>query len=232
MDDQQLSELFQAAAQEVPPASFDEHDVASASRRVTVRRRSVLAGGSGLVVVVLAVGLLLGTGVLGHTVGNGGASAASAGVAEGPSHSSLPFGRLAEPAPGDHGQQDFPESSPMQGGVGTGRVGHGADSTHAGCGPADGELAVALASELPSAGAQVPIPAEVTCPPNSRSAAVAVPHGVAVAVLVPRADQTGPTRPGVTSASGSWVVTVVSEPAAAVPAQQLSAAMVELAGRF
>ena len=39
MDERKLEALFQDAARAAPPASFDEQDVARASRRVTARRR-------------------------------------------------------------------------------------------------------------------------------------------------------------------------------------------------
>lgn len=225
MDEQRLSELFQDVVSDTPPASFDERDVATAARRVTVRRQRLLAGGSGLVIVVLAVGLLLGTGRLGHTVGNG---AASAGVAAAPAQTSSYGG--AAVVPGVRTPNSFPRSSSMQGGAGGGKVGAGADSTHAGCGPADGALAVALAGELPSAGAPVAVPVTVTCPAGSRSAAVAVPHGVVVAVLLPKGSVVN--QAGVSSASGQWTVLLTSSPTGAVPGDVLAATRLKLAGRF
>ena len=67
MDEDKLADLFRAVVADPPPASFDERDVAAQAGRVTARRRSMLIGAGGLAVVVLAVGVLLGTGVFGHT---------------------------------------------------------------------------------------------------------------------------------------------------------------------
>jgi hypothetical protein len=225
VDDQRLSELFRVAVGDAPPASFDEKDIVAASHRVTDRRRSLLLGGGGLVVVLLALGLLLGTGLLRHTVGSG-VSGANA-VAGGPTP--LSTGRGPEAAvPGLI--QSFPWSTSVQGGVGTGKVGT-ADGTHAGCGPVDGDLAVALAGELPSAGAQVPVPTSVRCPAGSRSAAVTVPGGVVIAVLVPIGS--GFSHPGLDVAtSGKWTVLVQGAPASAVPAGQLAAVRQHLAARY
>jgi hypothetical protein len=215
VDDQRLSELFRAATADPPPASFNEHDVAAAAHRVTARRRSVLLGGGGFVVVLLAVGLLLGTGLLRHTVGNASAGAGSA---------SAPAARGPQAAPGMI--QGLPGSTSMQGGGDTGKVG-----THAGCGPVDGGLAVALASEIPSAGARVPVPAAVRCPAGSRSAAVAVPGGVVTAVLAPVGSVF--QHPGLnTATSGDWVVLVQSTPPSAVPAGQLATAQRLLAAKY
>ncbi|MGH3613991.1 MAG: hypothetical protein ACRDRK_15655 [Pseudonocardia sp.] len=57
-DDVRLAAVFRAAvADAVPPASFDHADVVAASRRVTARRRSALAGGALAVLAVTGVGV-------------------------------------------------------------------------------------------------------------------------------------------------------------------------------
>lgn len=226
MDDQRLGELFRAAAGDVPPASFDEKDIAAASRRITQRRHSMLLGGGGLAVVLLAVGLVFGIGVLVHTVGSGVANSGAAAGARGPvgSTGQAPFAapRIARDSPG---------AAPMQGGIATGKVGPGADGTHAGCGPVDGALAVALAGEIPSAGARVPVPASVLCPEGSRSAAISVPGGVVTAVLVPV--RSAFDHPGLSPAtSGAWAVLVESTPTSALPAAQLAQIQQQLAARY
>lgn len=245
MDERQLAELFRAAAGQAPPASFDEHDVATASRKVTQRRRTVLAGGGGLAIVLLAVGLVFAVGGFGHTLSGGGTAA----VAEAPNGTSggRAQGHTVGPELAGPGvtrrEPSFPTTSPLQGGGAGGEAGHGAGSTHAGCGPTDGELAVALASELPSVGAPVAAPVALVCPSGARSAAYAVPGGHVTAVLVPSAtggvvaDPTAGARShqGV-AASGRWTVVVVAEPgtpgSAAPLAGRLAAIQQAIAGRF
>ncbi|HKN96451.1 MAG TPA: hypothetical protein VJX10_04990, partial [Pseudonocardiaceae bacterium] len=179
MDERQLAELFRAVAGQAPPASFDEHDVATASRKVTQRRRAVLASGGGLAVVLLAVGLVFGAGGFGHTLSGGGTTAVA--VAPNRTSGGRANGHTVGPelaGPGVTRQEpSFPTTSPLQGGAAAGSAGHGAGSTHAGCGPTDGELAVALASELPAVGVPEPVPGALICPSGARSAAYAVPGG-------------------------------------------------------
>ncbi|MGH3566203.1 MAG: hypothetical protein ACRDRH_09255 [Pseudonocardia sp.] len=72
-DDERLAAVFRAAvADAVPPASFDHADVVRASRRITARRRSVLAGGA------LAVLAVTGVGVAGVLSGSGDSEQSSA----------------------------------------------------------------------------------------------------------------------------------------------------------
>lgn len=246
MDERRLAELFRDAAGDAPPASFDEHDVATESRRVTRRRRSMLAGGSGVAVVALAAGLLLGPGGFGHTLGGGTQGAASAPAVRGgpvqPDQS--PFGPAVE-GPAARGTDSFPSSSPAQGGGKVGGVGPNAGSTRIGCGPTDREVAVALAGELPSVGAPTTVTPGLTCGGTTRAATYLVRDGAATgyvtAVLSPRADPATLTmRGGVlsstgTSASGKWQVTVVGEPAGGqVPplADRLGAVERAIAARF
>jgi hypothetical protein len=231
VDERQLAELFRATAGQAPPASFDERDVAAASRKVTQRRRSLLAGGGGFAVVLLVVGLLFGVGGLGPTSGG---SSGTVGVAAGPgrpdsvrTNGNSVGPALAVPEGGSQRSPNFPTTSPLQGGVSVGEAGPGAGSTHAGCGPTDGALAVALASELPSVGAPVAAPAALVCPSGSRSVTYALPTGHVTAVLVPSATGgvVGDPTPGSraaqgTAASGKWTVVVVAEPAAGGAAPQ------------
>jgi hypothetical protein len=188
VDEQKLSELFKTAAGDAPPASFDEQDVLNRSRQVTTRRRSMIAGGGGLAVVVVAAGLVFGTGVLGHSAGGGQAAASAPASGKAPFQHSLAGPEAVTPSGG------FPTTSPVQGGGSAGGVGPGADGTLPGCGPADAKLAVALASELPSAGAtpdkQVATPTVFECPPGGRAATYAVHAGsvtgTVTVALVPR----------------------------------------------
>ncbi|MER7015387.1 hypothetical protein ABT324_28470 [Saccharopolyspora sp. NPDC000359] len=57
MDERKLEELFRDSVQSAPPASFDEHDVARASRRITARRRVAAVGGTVVAAGVLAGGV-------------------------------------------------------------------------------------------------------------------------------------------------------------------------------
>jgi hypothetical protein len=253
VDEDKLADLFRAAVADPPPASFDERDVAARSGRVTARRRSMLIGAGGLAVVVLAVGVLLGTGVFGHTA-NGGTVAASAGVAQRPAATSgRGFGNVPL-APPDAGAQvvtpsgtHFPSSTPKQGGGENGGPGPAAGGTHAGCGPTDGQLAVALANELPSVGAAVAAPTALACVPGTRSATYVVHDGMTTgyvtALLVPvdakslfsdRAPgATGHTGP---AHSGRWTAVVLSQPTQGPPtgplANQIAGIQKAIAARF
>ncbi len=222
-DERKLTELFRSAVADAPPASFDAPDVAAAADRMTRHRRRLLAGGSGAAVVVLAVGLFLGTGGFGHTLGG----PTSGGVAIAPARQSdtagsrLSGGPFAQQETGaGHARTGFPAESPLQGGDPTGKVGPSAGSTSQGCGPADRELAVALANELPSAGAQVPDPVAVKCPAGSRSATYAVSGGTVTALLVRPADVSAVRTGGLAftdtpSASGSWNLFLLTTPGGA-----------------
>lgn len=224
MDERRLAELFRDAAGDAPPASFDEHDVAERARRVTRRRRSMLAGGSGLAVVVLAVGLLLGPLGFGHTLRSGTHGVASAPASRGgptPTESGG-FGPALE-GPAVRGTGNFPNSSPVQGGGEVGRAGPSAGSTRVGCGPTDREVAVALAGELPSVGAPVEVNPGLTCHGTTRAATYLVrvdgATGFVTAVLSPRGNpatlvmRTGVLNSTGVSASGRWRVAVVDAPA-------------------
>lgn len=219
MDERKLEELFRSAVRDAPPASFDQADVAAEAVRITRRRRSLLASGGGLAVVVLAVGLFFGTGGFGHT--QGGTSSA-AGVASEPRSDSTGTNVAPKPFADQgpvRGMSGFPSESPMQGGVSNGRVGPSADSTPSGCGPTDEQLAVALANELSSVGAPAATPVSVACPPGTRSASYDVGAQRVTALLVPAANAglvrtdgsatvTGP------STTGTWTVFVLGTPAA------------------
>ncbi|HEY3610930.1 MAG TPA: hypothetical protein VGL06_25770 [Pseudonocardiaceae bacterium] len=228
VDDQKLTGLFQSAVRDAPPASFDVRDVAMAARaakRATMRRRTWIIGGTGFVVVFLGVGLVLGGGTLGDALR--GTSSASANSAAGQStvgNNLLPraSGGQAQRVPNGTG---FPTATPLQGGGGVGGVGPGADGTPGGCGPTDGQLAVALANELSSVGAPPkPVPASIGCPAGSRAAAYLVndgsDSGYVVAVVTPAGKPTagdgaiGVAR-AVAPASGGRKITVLSVPASA-----------------
>jgi hypothetical protein len=226
VDEHKVTGLFQSAVRDAPPASFDVHDVAmaaAAEKRTTMRRRTWIIGGGGFVVAFLAVGLILGGGTLGDALRGTSSSGAAAGRT--PADSNL--------VPGVSGGQaqnqvprngtDFPTATPLQGGGGVGGVGPGAGGTPGGCGPTDGQLAVALANELSSVGAPPQaVPASVSCPAGSRVAAYLVHDGsdagYIVAVVTPAgepaaADSVNGAARAVQPASGGRQVTVLSVPA-------------------
>lgn len=236
MDEHKLAELFQSAVRETPPASFDDRDVAAASDRITRRRRQALAGGGGVVVVAaLAVGLFYGVSGLGQTLNRSSAGMA----ANAPAQQSDTARSNLNAAPFAHraGGTGFPSESPMQGGEASGKVGPGADSTSQGCGPTDRKLAVALANELPSVGAQAANPAGLACPAGTRSATYTVSGGTVTALLVPP-DTASAVRAGTLTftetpaASGEWTVFVLTQATAEAAAGDVSSAADGIAAQF
>jgi hypothetical protein len=236
VDEQKLAELFRAAAADTPPAAFDAHDVVAASRRITARRRSLIAGGSALAGVVLVVGLVVG---LGHT-GDSGVPASSA--AAGSARTGTPGANRAQPMMPD---EDIPNPTPKQGGDGAGRTGGNA----AGCGPTDGQLAAALANELPSVGARTTVPNTITCPADTRSAAYRVSGGTVGVLLIPAGESGVRVDPGVVTSPhrtasgaslivfsapdvGSGITPNTSHPETAPDAGQLAGVATGLAARF
>lgn len=229
MDDDRLAQLLHDAVQDSPPATFDADDVLNESRRLTARRRSLLRNGTMGAVVVVAVGLLTGLGVVsfgsfGHTVSDSAGSAAPANATQNnqgpPDNEFHPNSRVHG---GPEAQSNFPASSPMQGGDGTGNAGPTTGSTPGGCGSTDGELAVALANELPSVGDPKPttVPS-ADCPAGTTSAAAVTvtdngSPGVIVALVRPATAAQVQTGGGIGNASSDPtphhnVVTVLSQP--------------------
>jgi hypothetical protein len=240
VDEHKLTGLFQSAVRDAPPASFDVHDVAMAAageKRATMRRRTWILGGAGFVVAFLAVGLVLGGGTLGDALRG---TSTSAGSAAG---RSTVGGNPAPRISGGQAQKqgngtDFPTATPLQGGGGVGGVGPGAGGTPGGCGPTDGQLAVALANELSSVGAPQAAPASVGCPAGSRVAAYLVHDGsdagYVVAVVTPAgkgtaADSAVGVARAVAAASGGRQITVLSVPASTGATAPLTGALFGIA---
>jgi hypothetical protein len=181
VDERKLAELFRDAAQDAPPASFNEHDVLAASHRARARARATMLTGSTLAVVILAGGATVGVSLWGGTE-----QAANAPAAAGAPEAAKPHGDAATPfdaeqrgapPPRDRNVQpqlDVPKESSEQGGAPSGKTGPSAN----GCGQADGKLANALAGELPST-VRVggPRGAGFTCRPGMRAAAYEVKDG-------------------------------------------------------
>lgn len=101
MDEQRLAEALRGAATDAPPPSFGHADVVQASRRITARRRSALAGGAMAVLILAGVGVAAAQ--VGTPSGEATSAAAPAEAARAPDADAAPAapsaGALAAPAP-------------------------------------------------------------------------------------------------------------------------------------
>ncbi|WP_216211474.1 hypothetical protein [Amycolatopsis aidingensis] len=248
MDEHELRTLFREAPGEPPAASFDAEDVAARSRRLTSRRRMAIASGASCVLLVLAGAGLLGVGLNMdpfETAPNAGSSAVDA-----QHDSGTEFGGAEQPAqpsmrhPNEAPAQGFPDSSPKQGGEGSGENGPRAEST-SGCDQVDRELVTALADELPVTAQPKPVVSRI-CGAGWRSAGVAVQDGsasgqISVAVLPagtivsPAPPPEGSERASHATVSGGTVI-VLSTPAPGTSrapyAGSVDGLAAALAGRF
>lgn len=172
VDEQRLADLFRDAVGEPPPASFDERDIAEASRAADRRRRRAVRGwGTAAACVVALAGLTVGADALfGH--GGGGATNGASSAAGRVFTSNNPNNTTGLMSP-------------------QGRVPAGPEAT-GGCGPADPGLAAALSGHLPAAGLLGPAPVHFPCPAGARSAGYQVRDGgitgVFEVVLIPASD--------------------------------------------
>ena len=193
MDEQKLGELFRDAARDAPPPSFDVHAVRSASARATARRRSAVAMGSALAVVLAFGGLVVGA----DLVRNSGGDLAAAGSAHDTSSPNVTPFSAGEPevlskdtAPDRNGAnppESLPGDSSTQGDEPTGSADRSTvGSAQRGCVEVDRELAVALADELSVANADQASP---TCLGEGRGVSFTVrdgdTYGTVTAVVVP-----------------------------------------------
>jgi len=217
MDEKKIAEMFRDAVPDAPPSSFTQDDVRGASNRQRLRRNRVVAG------TALGVALVLGgvTGGLLLTDGTGGPdgavaadSATPGNAAQAPYDAQIPGQEGKEPAPRDGSRpaKSFPTQSPEQGGTATGEAGPGAGSTLMGCPKADGELAAALASELPSAAGKQATPTPLRCPDGVRGASFSLrdgnqPPGVVSILFIPKGVALPSTPPWANSPAGTSVKT-------------------------
>ncbi|TQM82170.1 hypothetical protein FHX81_4567 [Saccharothrix saharensis] len=185
MDEQKLGELFRDAARDAPPPSFDVDAVRSASARASARRRSAVAVGSVMAVVLVFGGLVVGADLVRSTSGGELASAGSAQDASSPNVT--PF-TADEPEmvpkdaspdrSGEVSPESIPEDSSTQGDDPPGSAGRtSAGSAQRGCVEVDRELAVALADELPVANADDAFAPTAFCPGAVRGASLPVRDG-------------------------------------------------------
>lgn len=217
MDEQELRSLFSAAPPDAPDATFTQDDVVRESRRQTVRRRNrITAGVSAAALVVVGFGAY---GLLsGGTPLTTSAAKDNAVSAQSDPRSGQPGVGPARPEVGGE-SPNFSSEPPRQGGDQGGKTGHMAEGA-SGCEQVDGELAIALAGELP-------VPVAVTqgvpggaCSTAARSAGFPVPGGEVSAAVYPKgipvvfkSQPAGTVTARVATASGGSLV-VVSVPAA------------------
>ncbi|PRX47472.1 hypothetical protein B0I33_10550 [Prauserella shujinwangii] len=236
MDERELETLFREAPGDPPPARFTAADIAGASHRATVRRRSAIAAASAAFVVIVG-----GVGVATTALNDTGSDQTTAGA---PALGEAERGQAGLGQPGNESgrlpnAQGFPDASPKQGGDATGENGPRAEGT-SGCDKVDRELAIALAGELPvTADAAGP---GFLCPAGTRSAGFRLDDGTVTAVLAPpgKAVQLPELPDGARVAeaatAGGGTVLVISvpggPPAAAPHAGELSAIAAALAERL
>ncbi|MCE7005315.1 hypothetical protein LWC34_21145 [Kibdelosporangium philippinense] len=179
MDEKKLSELFNDAVRDVPPATFGTSEVKQASHRATIKRRNTVVATSALAFVLVAGGTVtavtLSGGIATPTAANAPAAAGGVGQNGGTmERREAQEGATALDA-SPNSQQDNRTDRPKQGGDSAGTAG-AAGSTPSGC-QADQELAAALAGELLAAPAKTPVQVPFGCPPGSRGAAFKITEG-------------------------------------------------------
>ncbi|MGW3992938.1 hypothetical protein ACWEF6_05560 [Amycolatopsis sp. NPDC004772] len=237
MDEQELRSLFSAAPPDAPSPTFSRDDVVRESRRQTLRRRNRITAG-----VSAAALVVVGFGAYGVLAG-GTPEALIATDNAAPAHSGP---GVAQPGDGSMRPEvggespNFSSQPPQQGGAGDGKTGQLAEGA-SGCEQVDGELATALAGELPghvSATQAVPGGA---CSTVARSAGFPVPGGEVAAAVYPKgtlevfkSQPAGTVTARVGTASGGVLVlvSVPSAGAAAPYAGQVDGFARDLAPRF
>ncbi len=238
MDEQELRSLFSAAPGDAPTPTFTQDDVVRESRRQSVRRRNrITTGVSAAVLVVVgfgAYGVLSGGTPESLTSADNGALSSQSGPGSG-----QPGLSPARPEVGG-GSPNFSSEPPRQGGDQGGKTGQLAEGA-SGCEQVDGELAIALAGELPGHVAGTPAVPGGACSTGSRSAGFPVPGGEVSAAVYPKgipvvfkSQPAGTVTARVATASGGWLVlvSVPSSGATAPYAGQVDAFARALAPRF
>jgi hypothetical protein len=238
MDEQELRSLFSAAPGDSPDSTFSQDDVVRESHRQTVRRRNrITAGVSAAALVVVGFGAygLLSGGTSGSlTAGKDNAVSAQSGAGSG-----QPDPSVARPQVGGE-SPNFSSTPPQQGGSGDGKTGHLAEGA-SGCEEVDGELAIALAGELPGHFTASQASPGSACTTASRSAGFPVPGGEVAAAVYPKgisvgfkSQPAGTASARVATASGGTLVLVsVPQAGGAAPyAAQVGQFARELAPRF
>ncbi|GAB3140581.1 hypothetical protein GCM10027258_21850 [Amycolatopsis stemonae] len=221
MDEQELRSLFSAAPGDAPSPTFTQDDVVRESRRQTVRRRNrITTGVSAAALVVVgfgAYGLLSGGTPASVTSASDGALSSQSGPGSG-----QPGMTPARPEIGGE-SPNFSSEPPRQGGDQGGKTGPLAEGA-SGCEQVDGELAIALAGELPAHVAVAQAVPGGACSTAARSAGFPVPGGDISAAVYPKgipvvfkSQPAGTVTARVATASGGSLV-LVSVPAAGATA--------------
>lgn len=219
MDEPELRSLFSAAPPDAPPPAFTRDDVVRESRRQTVRRRNRITAGLGAVVLVVA-----GFGVYGVVSGGtpGSLTAARDNAAQSDAGPVQPGDGPMRPQVGGE-SPNFSSQVPQQGGPGEGKTGQLAEGA-SGCEQVDGELATALAGELPGHVDTTQAVPGGACSTASRSAGFPVAGGEVAAAVYPKgiaevfkSQPAGTVTARVATASGG-VLVLVSVPQTGGPA--------------
>ncbi len=238
MDEQELRSLFSAAPGDAPSPGFTQDDVVRESRRQTVRRRNrITTGVSAAALVVVgfgAYGLLSGGTPESMTAAGDGVLSSQSGPGSG-----QPGISPARPEIGGE-SPNFSSEPPRQGGDQGGKTGQLAEGA-SGCEEVDGELAIALAGELPGHVAGTPAVPGGACSRAARSAGFPVPGGEVSAALYPKgipvvfkSQPAGTVTAQVATASGGALVlvSVPSSGGTAPYAGQVETFAQDLAARF
>ncbi|MEV6640081.1 hypothetical protein [Amycolatopsis sp. NPDC051371] len=238
MDEQELRSLFSAAPPDAPEPTFGRDDVVRESRRQTVRRRNRITTGVSAAALVIvgfgAYGVLSGGTPEALTSAGDGAMSSQSGPGTG-----QPGISPARPEIGG-GSPNFSSEPPRQGGDQGGKTGQLAEGA-SGCEQVDGELAIALAGELPGHVAGTPAVPGGACSTAARSAGFPVAGGEVSAAVFPKgipvvfkSQPAGTVTARVTTASGGslLLVSVPSAGATAPYASQVDAFARALAPRF
>jgi hypothetical protein len=231
MDERELKTIFADAVGEPPPPGFDMGDIATASARARARHRSAIALACGCLVLVLA-----GLGVVGYLVNSPSSPVMSAASAPDPRSGAAGQPGMGPERPSLGGKTpDFPTQSPMQGGDGPGKNGPRAESA-SGCDKVDGELATALAGELPVTVKTADANPGRVCVTQTRAAGFRIEGGWISVLLVapgvildPSAIPVGSARSEVLAAGGG-TIDLISTPGPGTSAAPLADDLPRLAG--
>jgi hypothetical protein len=233
VDERELKTIFADAVGEPPSPGFDVGDITTASARAQARHRSAIVLACGCLILVLA-----GLGVAGYLVNSPSSSSMTAASANGPQS-----GPTGQPGMGPErpsiGRKtpDFPTQSPMQGGDGPGKNGPRAESA-SGCDKVDGELATALAGELPVTVKTADANPGRVCVTQTRAAGFRIDGGWISVLLVapgvvldPSAIPVGSARSEVL-ATGGGTIDLISTPAPGTSVAPLADDLPRLAGNI
>ncbi|MCK2236485.1 MULTISPECIES: hypothetical protein [unclassified Crossiella] len=185
MDEHKLADALRDAVREVPPPSFNEQDVVTASHQASARQRKLILSGSTFGAALLLGGTLVVSNLLGPeptpaNTASSGEATAEGGVLRGPGGDAS----TADPGTSRSNPKTSPDVSKQ--GETSASAGPSAGGTE-GCGMADRKLAAALAVELPAV-TSLPLEqpqGELCTAPGSRGVALKLPDGVLTVVLGP-----------------------------------------------